>query len=471
MLGYANIFIRLTRLKKRYKIYDMKIVILGVGKVGDSLVKNLTKENHDIVVVDQNAEIVNKVVNRYDVKGIIGSGIERDVLSNAEVSSANLFIACTSRDEINVLTCVLAKKLGAERTVARVRDPELFKEMGNMTDVFGLDLVFNPEYRTAMEIAQILKFPSAKNVESFANGKALMIEFPILSGNPIIGKSLVEIAEYGYKILFAMIERGDDVIIPRGSTVVQENDNVYIIATESEMTAFCKKLKIFKPRSKSVFVVGGGRVCYYLSKELLKSGTSVKIMESDENRCKFLSEALPKSDVVFSDATDQQALEEENIKGADACVVLTGSDETNVIVSLYAVQNKVQKVITKIANEKVIDMVENLGLDSVVSPKTVIANHILRYVRATNVFASDVINNLYKLNDKTEALEFTVNENFVYSGKKLKELKLKSNTLIGGVVRGSEFILPSGETEFNVGDTVIVVTAKNQISDFLEIFR
>ncbi|MBR1983996.1 MAG: Trk system potassium transporter TrkA, partial [Clostridia bacterium] len=390
----------------------MKIVILGVGKVGDTLVKNLINENHDIVVIDQNAEIVNKIVNRYDVKGIIGSGIERDVLSSAEVSTANLFIACTSRDEINVLTCVLAKKLGVERTIARVRDPELFKEMGNMTDVFGLDLVFNPEYRTAMEISQILKFPSAKNVESFANGKALMIEFPILKGNPIIGKSLIEIAEYGHKILFAMIERGEEVIIPRGVTKIQENDNVHIIATESEMTAFCKKLKIFKPRSKSIFIVGGGRVCYYLAKELAKSNTSVKIMESDLDRCQFLSEVLPKADVINSDATDQQGLEEENIKGTDACVVLTGSDETNVIVSLYAVKNKVQKVITKIANENVIDMVENMDLDSIVSPKTVIANHILRYVRATNVFASDVINNLYKLNDKTEALEFIVNENF-----------------------------------------------------------
>ena len=449
----------------------MKIVILGVGKVGDTLVKNLINENHDIVVIDQNAEIVNKIVNRYDVKGIIGSGIERDVLSSAEVSTANLFIACTSRDEINVLTCVLAKKLGVERTIARVRDPELFKEMGNMTDVFGLDLVFNPEYRTAMEISQILKFPSAKNVESFANGKALMIEFPILKGNPIIGKSLIEIAEYGHKILFAMIERGEEVIIPRGVTKIQENDNVHIIATESEMTAFCKKLKIFKPRSKSIFIVGGGRVCYYLAKELAKSNTSVKIMESDLDRCQFLSEVLPKADVINSDATDQQGLEEENIKGTDACVVLTGSDETNVIVSLYAVKNKVQKVITKIANENVIDMVENMDLDSIVSPKTVIANHILRYVRATNVFASDVINNLYKLNDKTEALEFIVNENFRYIGKKLKDLKLKSNTLIGGIVRGNEFILPSGESEFNVGDTVIVVTEKNQVSDFLEIFR
>ncbi|MBO5714573.1 MAG: Trk system potassium transporter TrkA [Clostridia bacterium] len=449
----------------------MKIVVLGVGKVGDILVKNLAKENHDIVVIDQNSEIVNKIVNRYDVKGIIGSGIERNVLTDAEVSTADLFIACTSRDEINVLTCVLAKKLGVERTVARVRDPELFKEMGNMTEVFGLDLVFNPEYRTAMEIAQILKFPSAKNVESFANGRALMIEFPILKGNPIIGKSLVEVAEYGYKILFAMVERDDEIIIPRGDYVVQENDNVHIIATESEMTAFCKKLKIFKPRSKSVFVVGGGRVCYYLAKELLNSNTSVKIMESDLERCKFLSEALPKADVVCADATDQHSLEEENIKNTDACAVLTGSDEANVIVSLFAIKNKVQKVITKVVNDNVIDMVEDLGLDSIVSPKTVIANHILRYVRATNVLASDSINNLYKLNEKTEALEFTVADGFLYSGKKLKDLRLKRNTLIGGIVRGNDFILPSGETEFIVGDRVIVVTEKNQISDFLEIFR
>ncbi len=449
----------------------MKIVILGVGKVGDTLVANLSNENHDIVVVDQNSETVNKIVNRYDVKGIVGSGIERNVLLDAEVSGANLFIACTSRDEINVLTCVLAKKLGAERTVARVRDPELFKEIGNMRDVFGLDLVFNPEYRTAVEISQILKFPSAKNVESFANGRALMIEFPILKGNPIIGKSLVEVASYGYKILFAMVERGEQVIIPRGDYVVKENDNVHIIATESEMIAFCKKLKIFKPRSRSVFIIGGGRVAYYLAKELTKAGASVKIMEHDKDKCKALSESLNSVDVVFGDATDQTSLDEENLKGADACVLLTGSDETNVIVSLYAISKKVPKVITKVVSQNVLDMVEQLGLDSVVSPKNVIASHILKYVRANQVFVSDVINNLYKLNDKAEATEFTVNESFSHKNVKLKDLKLKNNTLIGGVVRGNEFILPSGDTEFYAGDRVIVVTAKNQISEFSEIFK
>ena len=263
----------------------MKIIVVGAGKVGTTLIENFVKEGHDVVVVDLDEKTVNYVVNRLDANGVVGSGLERQTLSDAGVESADFLIASTSRDELNILCCVLAKKLGVKRTIARVRDPQLFSEIDSMREYLGLDLAFNPELQTALEISQVLKFPSAKSVDTFADGKALMVEFDISASNPICGKTLMQIsATYGYKLLFCMIIRGDKVFIPRGDFTVMENDVVYIIAKESELAAFCKSLKIFKPRAKSVFIIGGGKIGYYLSKELLKDGVSVKILESDKPR-------------------------------------------------------------------------------------------------------------------------------------------------------------------------------------------
>ncbi len=449
----------------------MKILVIGVGKVGETLVKNLTKENHDIIVIDLNSSAINKVVNRYDIKGMIGSGIERDVLMECGVSSADIVISCTSRDEVNVLTCVLAKKLGAKYTVARVRDPNLFKEMGNIREVLGIDMAFNPEYRTAVEISQVLKFPSAKNVESFARGKALMLEFLLTENNPLVGKSLMDIAGFGFKILFGAVERGDDIIIPRGDFVLQANDSVHIIATESEITAFCKKLKIFKPRAKSVFIIGGGKIGYYLAKELCATGIDVKIVEKDKEKCLSLSQGLPKVAVLCADGTDQTVLEEENLKGSDAVVTLTGMDESNVIISLYAMQQNVGKVITKIDRENVSQMVNLLGLGTVVSPKEVIANHILRFVRARLATSPQGIKALYRLNEKVEVVEFTVTEDFEGKNIPLKELKIEKSMLIGGIVRGNNFILPMGDSELQIGDRVIVVVNAQKINELSDILR
>ena len=448
----------------------MKIIILGVGKVGESLVENFTREGHDITILDKKEDIVSRIVNRYDVNGIVGSGIEHVNLINSGVNGADLFIACTSRDEINVLTCVLAKKLGASKTIARVRDRELFKEMGSMKEILGIDLVFNPEYRTAIEISEILKFPFARNVENFANGGAYMVEFSVGENSPIIGKSLIEIATYGNKVLFAMVERGNEVIIPRGDFIVNKDDVLHVVATEEELASFCKKIKIFKSRSRSAFVVGGGRISYYLASQLSSSGTSVKIMEIDKEKCKELSSVLTSVDVICADATEQAILDEENLKNYDACVLLTGLDETNVILSLYAIQQGVCKVIAKVGRDNVIGMVEKLGLDSVVSPKSVIANHIMRFVRMQQAEKGETINNLYRLKDKAEAMEFTVADSFKYQSTKLRELKVAPYAIIGGVVRDREFILPTGDTELFAGDRVIVVTTK-QIKEFAEIFR
>ncbi len=450
----------------------MNLIIIGMGKVGETLVSNFTNENHDIMVVDIDYEKVQSTVNRYDVNGITGGGLEKNVLLDAGVEKADFVIACTAQDEKNILCCVLARKLGAKYTIARVRDPEYFKEMENMKEDLGLDYLFNPELQSANEIAQVLKFPTAKSVESFADGKATMVEFDIEQGNPLIDKTLMQITkEYGNDYLFAMVERGDEVIIPRGDFALNVGDCVYIIASEEALNVFAKKVKMFKRSAKSVFIIGGGKIAYYLAKELLSDGVSVKIVEKNEMRANELSAELPKATVLLFDATDQEALEEENMSDSDACVTLTGMDEENVIISLYAKGQGVGKVVTKVDRPSVMNMIKQLGLDTVVSPRNVIANHILRFVRAHQADIGNGINTLYKLHDKAEALEFTVGDNFTAIDVPLKKLGVKSGVLIGGIVREDEFILPSGETSLKKGDKVIVVTAVKQITELKQILR
>lgn len=450
----------------------MNIVIVGAGKVGGTLVENFIKENHDIVIVDTNVKTVESVVNKYDVKGIVGGGCERSVLQEAGVGKADFFIATTSRDELNILSCVLAKKMGARYTVARVRDPEYFKEVENMRETLALDLAFNPEYRTAVEIAQILKFPSALSFESFAKGKVKMLEFHIENGNPIVGKTVMNISkEYRFKVLFAMVSRGEDVFIPHGDFVIKKDDRIFVIGVETEIANFCKKLHIFKPSAKSVFIIGGGKICFYLAQELIDSNIGVKIIEQDEKRCAELSEELRCANVLLADGTDQEVLNEEKLENNDACVTLTGMDEENVIISLYAKQQGVGKVITKIDRPSVREMVKKFGLDTVVSPRSIIANHLLRFVRAHQTDSGEEIKSLYKLNDKAEAIEFTVEETFVGRNVCLKDLKIRQNILICGIVRDGEFILPTGESSFSTGDRVLVATAVKHITSLAQILR
>ncbi len=448
----------------------MKIIIIGVGKVGETLVANFIKEKHDVLVIDINQERVNYIVNRYDVQGIVGNGLEKGAFNNAEIENADFVIACTSRDEANILSCVLARKLGAKHTIARVRDPEYFRGMENVREELGVDNFFNPELRAAEEIEEILKFPSAKNIENFADGRARMVEFDVLDGNPIAGKSLMEISkDYGNKILFGMVKRGEEIFIPRGDFVLKSGDSVRIIGAESEIIVFTKKLKIYKSRAKSVFIIGGGKIAYYLSQKLLKGGVGVKIVEKDRDRAIELSKELPDATVLLLDATEQEALIEEGFSNSDACVCLTGIDEQNIILSLFAKEKNIGKVITKITRNNLFNMAKTLGLDTVVSPKDAIANHIIRSVRAKQTIAQSGINNLYKIHEKVEALEFTVGEDFDKTDQPIKNLKINKNALLGGIVRKEQFILPSGETVLKRGDRVIIVTSLNNLTALSQI--
>lgn len=450
----------------------MKLVIVGAGKIGGTLVEKLSKEKHDIIIVDKDAKIVEQVVNRYDVMGVCGGGADRMVLEEAGVADADFVIACTSRDELNILCCMLAKKLGAAHTIARVRDPEYFMEMEYMKGELDLDMWFNPELRTAQEIAEILSFPSAINVETFADGAAVMIEIKVKKENPMVGKTVMDLnRDLKVNILFSAVIRDNKVYIPRGDFVVQEGDVIHITASEKGITDFSKKTQTFRRRARSVFIIGGGKIAYYLAKELIARKVSVKIIEKDAERCEWLSEELPEATILHGDGTDHEVLDEEGIDKCNAVVTLTGMDEENVIVSLYATRKKVAKVVTKVDRPTIGQMVSHLGLDSVLSPRTVIASSIVRFVREIANEGKARINQLYKIHEKVEALEFPVTSSFGYKGVPLKELNIKKNFLVNGIVRDGEFIIPTGDSIFMEGDKVLVVTTEKNVSELEDIIR
>ncbi len=450
----------------------MKFIIVGVGKVGETLIKNIVKENHDIIIVDTNKVVVENIVNKYDVRGVCASGLERDVLKDAGVETADFFLSCTSHDEMNILCCALAKKLGAKQTIARVRDPGYFKEVGKIRDELGIDLAFNPELRAASEIAQILRFPFASKVERFAGGNVVLCEFAIKEDNPIRGLSLREItSKYLCKVLCVLVERKGKIFIPKGDFVLLEDDIISVVASDEELIKFLKNINMYKQAVKSVFIVGGGKISYYLSRELVKNKVSVKIIEVDRTRCEELAGLLPKATIICGDGTEEELLMEENIKGSDAFVALTGVDEENAIISLYAKQLGVSKVVSKVDRDAVYSMSKGLGLDSVVSPRLAIADQITKFVRAQQEDVGGGINTFYTLGGKAEAIEFTATEKFKKIGVPIKEMNIKKNTLIGGLVRGGEYILPTGNEGIFVGDRVIVITTLGQIKRLSDILN
>ena len=450
----------------------MKVVIVGIGKVGESLATRLLKEKHDVIVVDEDYQTVEDIVNKSDVKGVVGNCLERRILADAEVYEADCFFACTLRDELNILSAVLAKKMGAKRVVARVRDPKYLSSLESLKDELGVDMFFNPEYRTAMEIAQVLKFPSAISADSFASGRVALTEFRITENSPIRNMTVMDAAKTaGGQMLFAVVSRGNQVFIPSGDFVLNAGDLVHIAAEEKNLLELSKKINVFKQRAKSVIIVGGGRIAYYLAKELLNEGVKVKIIEINEDRCRDLDEELTKATVICADGTEPDILEEEGIKSVDAFVALTGIDEENAVISLYAASLSDIKVVTKISSPPLAKMVSKLGLDSVIAPREVITDQLIRFVRAQQTEDGEGINALYRIHDKAEAIEFTVQADFPGIGTPLKSLKLKKNVLLCGVVRGEEFILPSGDTALSVHDKVLVVTGVKQVTELDQILR
>jgi trk system potassium uptake protein TrkA len=449
----------------------MKIIIVGGGKVGYTLAEQLSTEDHDIILIDNDDDVLTHADETLDIMCIKGNGASVDILKTAGISEADILLAVTDSDELNMICCVIGKKLGAKHTVARVRNTDYSNEFKMLREELELDMVINPEMEAAAEIAQMIQFPSAVDVEAFANNLVELVEFRVLETDPIINTKLVDLSKLlPSKILFCTIMRGDEVFIPKGNFVLLPDDLVQVIGERNSISRFFKYLGRNTHKVKNVTIIGGSRTAIYLTWLLEEMDLNVKIIELNKDRCLILNDILTKSMIICGDGTDQEVLDSENIESADAVVALTDRDEENLIISLYAHQCGVTKVILKINRQNYFPIVQKLGLDSIISPKYITANYILRYIRALDNSQGIAVEKLYRiLDNKAEIVEFTVKDSFNVTDIKLQDLSLKNDVLIASIVRNKTIIIPDGNDVIKENDKVIVVSKTGFITDLSDI--
>lgn len=452
----------------------MRIIILGAGKVGKTLTEHLVREDHDIVIIDQHAERVETLVNQYDVLGITGNGATFDILMEAGVEETDIIIAVTESDELNILAGLMAKQMGAENCIARVRNPEYLKQRTFMRNQLGLSMIINPELEGASEIRRILMFPSAFKIDRFAGGKIELAEFRLREETKLADialKSLSRISKTN--VLVCAVRRKEELIIPDGEFVLQKNDRIYVVGGHQDLAKFCQDIGLFKQKIKHAMIVGGGKVAFYLAQQLHVQGIQIKILENNPIRCLELSRKLPYATIIESDGSDEEVLLEEGIENMDAFVALTGSDEENIVLSLYAKQMNVKKTVAKVTRMNFSSVLDNIDIDSVISPKSIIASHIIGYVRAKDNKDDDTsVKTLHKIvNDEVEALEFVVTENTLFKGRKVMDIQLKDNVLIAAISREKGFVVPNGETTIHLEDHLIIITKDQKICSLNDIVR
>ena len=454
----------------------MKIIIVGGGKIGATLIESLESEGHDITVIDNDQRVIDDISNIYDVMCVCGNGVDNDTLNAAEVAKAELLIAVTNSDEINMLICFIAKKMGAAYTVARVRNPEFNdKRMGQVKQYLDLSLTINPEFLAALEIFNILKLPAAINIETFSRRNFSMIELLLKEGSHLDGMSLIELRKkYNLNFLISVVKRGNEVYIPDGNFVLKTGDHICLTANFIEIQKLLKMLGLAKKQSKSVMILGATTTCYYLAKMLIRSGTDVTIIDKDINRCNQFAEKLPEAVIINGDGAEQEVLMEEGIASTDAFVSLTGMDEENILISFFAQSQNVHRVIAKVNRNELAAMAEKLGLDSIVSPKKAVSNVVTSYARALENSLGSNVETMYKLMDgSVEALEFNVQSDFKVQHIPLKEMKLKKDVLIAGIIRKRKAFVPTGDDEIIAGDKIIVIakSSDQKMNDLADILR
>ncbi|HIW82901.1 MAG TPA: Trk system potassium transporter TrkA [Candidatus Dorea gallistercoris] len=450
----------------------MKIVIIGDGKVGHKLTTELSEGDYDIVLIDQNEGKLQAALNELDIFCITGNGVDAEIQKQADVPHSDLVIACASTDELNMLSCLLARRLGAKHTIARVRNPIYYRQIGLLKEDLHLSMAVNPELTAANEVARILLFPQADKVETFMKGRVELIEFPLREESRLNGLSLAEIYQkLQIKILVCAVKRGNEVYIPDGDFVLQSGDKLHIAATHQDLKSFFKSFGRKTMKIRNVLICGGGHLCFYLTSQLLQAGMQVRIIEKNEERCEVLCENFPRATIIHGDATDHDLLMEEGIQEADALVALTGMDEENIILSLFAKSQGVEKIIAKVNEDSRAQMVEGMGIDSIISAKSATADAIMSYVRARkNSYSSDNVETMYQLvNGKVEAQEFIIRKECQFTNVPLKDLETKPNNLIACIGRKREIIIPNGDDHIEVGDSVIVVTKGHVIDSFSDI--
>ena len=451
----------------------MKIIIIGNGKVGFALARQLSGEEHELVLIDNNAEALHTADSVLDILCIEGSGASIQTLKEAGVQAADLAIAVTGSDELNIVCCLIAKKLGAKHTVARVRSPEYFREASLLKKEIGVDMIINPEHAAAQEISRVLRVPAAFSVETFARGVVEMIGFPIQEGDGLAGMSLFEYNKrHPNGVLLCAVIRGDEVFVPNGRFVPHVGDKAYVIGSQSEMNKFFRLLGRDSGRIRDLTVLGGSKIATYLTWAVEKAGMKVRIVERDEQRCLALSEKLPQATIIQGDGTDSAVIEAENLLHTDAFVALTNRDEENLLIAMTAQRSGVKKVIAKMNRLNYIEMMREFGVDSVISPKEITANQISAYVRSLARSQGSAVENLYKpLGGKIEAVEFTAGSATHFLDTPLRDLQLKEGLLVAAIVHENKTIIPGGNTCICAGDRVVVMAKSLFLQDLNDILK
>lgn len=451
----------------------LKIIIVGCGKVGANLVDQLSKEGHDITVIDKKAEKIQDITNIYDVMGLVGNGASYSTQMEAGIEETDLIIAVTDSDELNLLCCTVAKRVGKCAAIARVRTPDYSEETGYLREQLGLALIINPELEAAREVARILYLPTALEVNSFAHGQAELVKFKVPEGNLLNGLSLAYLGKnITNDILICAVERNGEVYMPNGDFVLHSGDVVSFVSERHIARDFLKQIGLATRQVKDTMIIGASKAAYYLAKELLNMGISVKIIEKEKENCESLSVKLPKAIIINGDGTDPDILKEEGIETVQSFIPLTGIDEENIMLTLYAKQVSKAKVVTKINRVNYKQVINNLDLGSLVYPKYITSEAIIAYVRAKKNSMGSNIETIYHMFDsRVEAIEFIVEENSKVSGVPIKDLKLKKDVLISFINHNGHIIIPTGNDEIEDGDTVMIVTKNTGFTGIDDIVR
>ena len=449
----------------------MNIIIIGCGKVGETLAEQLNEKGNNITVVDSDPKRVSDITDRLDVMGVVGNGATHTVQEDAGVEKADLLIAVTGSDELNLLCCTVAKIVGNCQTIARIRNPEYSSEAPYLRDKLGLAMVINPEAAAAAEIERVLRFPSALKIDTFARGRVQLIRFRLSEDARIVGMSVREMAtKLDANVLVCTVERGEEAHIVKGDFVFAERDVVSIIATPANASDFFKKINRETHPVKDVMIVGGGDLAQYLCRSLARSGISIKLIDRDPARCDELCSQLSEPSIICGDGSDRSLLLEEGIRKADAFAALTGQDEENVLLSLFAKTAGCAKVVTKIDRPDLDDIIRHLDLDSTIYPKRITADIITRYVRAMKNSEGSNMETLYNvIPGKVEAAEFTVRAGSPVLGIPLMKMSIKKNVLVAAIIRNHVVLIPRGADVIMEGDRVVIVSGHMDLDDISDI--
>ncbi|SEL30914.1 trk system potassium uptake protein TrkA [Carnobacterium iners] len=448
----------------------MKIVIVGGGKVGEFLCVALSTEGNDVILIEKNSRILERIVNKTEIIGIVGNGANYDVQIEANVPECDVFIAVTEMDEINMIASIIAKKLGAKNTILRARNREYSSHIDFVRESLGITMLINPELEAAKHMANLIKFPSALSVESFVYGRVNMVELEINEKSKLANINLVEFKNQHKDIMVMIVLRGEEAFIPFGESILQKGDRIYVTGGQKQLNKFYKAAGSYKEKIRSVMIIGGGRITYYLLSLLAPLKLNIKVIEHNEEKAIELSSHFPEVVVINGDGTDQTLLDEERMEMYDAVISLTGVDEENVINSMYAAKKDVKKIITKINRISLMKILGSVGLQSVITPKQIIANSIIRFVRSLEESEGSDVEALYRLAyDQVEVLQFKVKESSKIINIPLSQLNTKNNLLIAYIIRKKKVIFPDGKDVIKPKDYVVVVSSNSYFNDIDDI--